>query len=174
MKLFTRLFVALITVFAAAQSYAEIYTDVAATQVTLNSDTAKVKPLAATVKVGYRLSEGVAAEIEYGTNASDDSLSGGKVEIDKMTTVMLRLGGQTSYNGVRAYLLLGRSETDVKYSNVAAPGAAKLEGTTWGIGLEEFSQSVRDMSYVLEYLRYADDKNTKVTGISLGVRFYFR
>ena len=48
-----------------------------------------------------------------------------------------------------------------------------IEGTAWGIGAEEFSKSVRNMAYVLEYLQYADEKDTKIMGLSLGVRYNF-
>lgn len=173
MKLFGKFVLFIVAMGAALQASAQAYTNVTVTQVTLDSDVGKTKPLAAMVKVGYPLAEGLGIELQYGTNASDDDLAGGNVEIDKITALMLRLGGQTTYNGVRAYLLLGKSKTEVKYSGVTTPGATELSGTTWGIGLEESSNSVRNMSYVLEYVRYADDKDTKVTGIGLGVRYNF-
>lgn len=173
MKSISRVFILLVTLFAATDSFAEMYLNVTGTQVKLKSSAGKVKPLAATFKFGYRFSEGLALEGQYGSNANDDSLAGGKVEIDKLTAIFLRLGGQSSYNGVRAYLLIGTSETEVKYSNVASPPATKLEGTAWGIGLEEFSDSVKNMAYVLEYIEYGEDKGVDVTGISLGVRYNF-
>jgi len=173
MKLLGKLLLFIFAIMAVGQASAQVYTNVTATQVTLDSDAGKTKPLAAMVKVGYPLAQGLAVELQYGTNASDDSLAGGKVEIDKMTALLLRLGGETTYNGVRMYLLLGTSKTEVKYSGVTTPGATELQGTTWGIGLEEYSQSVKNMAYVLEYVRYADDKDTKVTGIGLGVRYNF-
>lgn len=173
MKLLGQVIILIIASLLSTQSFAEMYTNVTATQVTLKSDAAKAKPLAATFKFGYRFAEALALELQYGSNASDDSYAGGDVEIDKLTAVLLRMGGTTSYNGVRAYLLLGTSKTKVKYSNVASPGPDEFEGTAWGIGLEEFSQRVRNMAYVLEYVRYADDKDTKVTGISLGIRYNF-
>lgn len=173
MKLFSQVIILMVALLLATESFAEMYTNVTATQVTLKSDTAKVKPIAATFKFGYRFAEALALEVQYGTNASDDSYAGGKVEIDKLTAVLLRMGGQTSYNGVRAYLLLGTSTTEIKYSNVATPGETKFEGTAWGIGLLESSNTVKNMSYVLEYLQYADDKDTKVNGLGLGVRFDF-
>ena len=174
MKSFVKVLLLMIAMMVVQESSAEMYTNVTGTQVTLKSDTDKAKPLAATVKLGYRLSEGLAVELQYGTNGSDDNFNGGKVEIDKLTAVFLRLGGQSTYNGVRMYLLLGTSKTEVKYSGVSpAPADTEFEGTAWGLGLEETSQSVRNMSYVLEYVRYADDKDTKVTGIGLGVRYNF-
>ena len=172
MKLFGKVLLTMAAMLVVHESSAEMYTNITATQVTLKSSAAKVKPMAATVKLGYRLSEGLAVEYQYGANASDDSVAGGKLEIDKLSALLLRLGGQSTYNGVRMYLLLGTSTTEVKYSS-GASGETKFEGTTWGFGLEESSQSVRNMSYVLEYVRYADDKDTKVTGISLGVRYLF-
>ena len=173
MKSLTQAFVVLVALLVFTDSYAEMYTNVTATRVSLKSDTAKVQPYAAVVKFGYRFAESLAVEAMYGSSANDDSLDGGKVEIDKMTAIFIRMGGQSTYNGVRSYLLLGTSTTEVKYSNVPTPGETKLEGTAWGIGLEESSQSVRNMSYVLEYVQFADDKDTKVTGISLGVRYTF-
>ena len=172
MKLFGKLILIMTAMLVVQESSAEMYTNVSATQVTLKSSTEKAKPLAATVKLGYRLSDGLAVEYQYGANGSDDSVAGGNVEIDKLSALLLRLGGQSTYNGVRMYLLLGTSTTEVKYTGGAA-GETKFEGTSWGLGLEESSHSVRNMSYVLEYVRYADDKDTKVTGISLGVRYLF-
>lgn len=173
MKSLGQFLILMIASLLSTQSFAEMYTNVTATQVTLKSDVVKVKPLAATFKFGYRFAEALALEAQYGINASDDSYAGGDIEIDKLTALLLRMGGTTSYNGVRAYLLLGTSATEIKYTNVATPGETEFKGTTWGIGLEEFSQSVSNMAYVLEYVRYADDKDTKVTGISLGVRYNF-
>ena len=174
MKLFSKLLVVTAALLVAHQASAErMYANITGTQVTLDSDTAKVKPLAMAVKLGYQLAAGLAVELQYGVNASDDSVAGGDAEIDKLTAVFLKLGGQTSYNGVRMYLLLGTSKTEVKYSGVSVPLETELEGTSWGLGLEEHSQSVRNMSYILEYVRYADDKSTEVTGISLGVRYNF-
>lgn len=173
MKLLGQLIILMTALLLSTQSFAEMYGNVTATQLTLKSDAAKVKPVAGTFKFGYRFAEALALEVQYGINASDDSYAGGDIEIDKLTAILLRMGGQTSYNGVRAYLLLGTSTTEVKYNNVATPGETEFEGTAWGIGLEEFSQSFRDMAYVLEYVQYADEKDTKVTGISLGIRFNF-
>jgi len=173
MKLTAKVMLFIVAMFVVQQASAQVYTNVTAMQVTLDSDVGKTSPYAATVKVGYQLTDGLAAEIQYGSNARDDGLAGGDVEIDKLTAFMLRLGGQTTYNGVRMYLLLGTSKTEVKYTGVTTPGETKLEGTTWGIGLEESSHSVRNMAWILEYIRYADDKDTKVTGIGLGVKYNF-
>ena len=173
MKLLSQVFVLVVTLFVSTQSFAEMYINVTGTQVKLKSSAGKVEPLAATFKFGYRFSESISLEGQYGTNANDDDFGGGKVEIDKLSAIFLRFGGQSSYNGVRSYLLIGTSETEVKYSNVATPGETKFEGTAWGIGLEEFSDSVKNMAYVLEYVEYADDKGTEVTGFTLGVRYNF-
>jgi Ca2+-binding RTX toxin-like protein len=173
MKLSSKVLLMVVAMLIVQESSAEMYTHVTATQVTLKSDTGKAKPLAATVKLGYRLSEGIALEYQYGTNGSDDSLADGKVEIDKLSAIFVKLGGQSTYNGVRMYLLLGTTKTEVKYSGVTSALESKFEGTAWGLGLEEMSQSVRNMSYVLEYIRYAEDKGTEVTGIGLGVRYNF-
>lgn len=173
MKLSSKVLLMMGAMLIVQESSAEMYTNVTATQVTLKSDSGKAKPLAATVKLGYRLSDGLAVEAQYGSNASDDSYAGGKVEIDKLTAIFLRLGGQSTYNGVRMYLLLGTTKTEVKYSDVAGTLDNEFEGTAWGLGFEETSQSVRNMSYVLEYIRYAKDKGTEVTGIGLGVRYNF-
>lgn len=174
MKLYSKVLLTMVAMLIVQESSAEeMYTHVTATQVTLKSDTGKAKPLAATVKLGYRLSDGLALEYQYGMDASDDSFAGGKVEIDKLSALFVKLGGQSTYNGVRMYLLLGTTKTEVKYSGVSGALENKFEGTAWGLGLEETSQSVRNMSYVLEYIRYAEDKGTEVTGIGLGVRYNF-
>lgn len=173
MKLLSQVFVLVVMSLVATQSFAEMYLNVTGTQVKLKSSAGKVKPVAATLKFGYRFSESMSLEGQYGTNASDDDFGGGKVEIDKLSAIFLRIGGQSTYNGVRSYLLIGKSETEVKYTNVATPGASKLEGTAWGIGLEEYSESVKNMAYVLEYVEYADDKGTDVIGFTLGVRYNF-
>lgn len=173
MKLFSSFFVIMIALIIIPVSNAETYMNVTATRVSIKSGIGKAKPYAATVKLGYRFSESLAVEAQYGSNASDDGLSGGKVEVDKLTALFLRMGGNSSYNGVRTYLLLGTSKTDIKYTGVPVPGEGSIEGTAWGIGAEEFSKSVRNMAYVLEYLQYADEKDTKIMGLSLGVRYNF-
>ena len=173
MKLSGKVMLFIVAMFATQQASAQVYINVTAMRITLDSDVGKTSPYVGTVKVGYQLSPGFAAEVQYGTSARDDSLAGGDVEIDKLTAYMLRLGGQTTYNGVRMYLLLGTSKTEVKYTGVTTPGETELKGTTWGIGLEESSQSWRNLIWVLEYVRYADDKDTTVTGIGFGVKYNF-
>lgn len=174
MKLLSNIAVILLLmVVAIPVCVAETYAHFTATQVELKSDIAKAKPYVAAVKLGYRFSETLSLEAQFGTSASDDDFNGGKVEVDKLAAVFLRMGGQSSYNGVRLYLLLGASKTEVKYSDVAVEGEGTLEGMAWGIGAEEFSKSVKNLGYLLEYIQYSDEDDTKVTGISLGLRYNF-
>lgn len=153
-----------------AQSF---YSDVTLTQLTMELGDEKVKPYVGTVRLGYQLARGLALEGHYGTGANSEDFGAGKIEVDNVTGLFVRLGGQSSYNGVRLYLLAGRTKVKIKYKDVAVAGEDTFDGNAWGIGAEEYSRSVKNMAYVLEYVHYNDAHDANISGITLGVRYDF-
>jgi hypothetical protein len=124
------------------------------------------------VIVCYQFARSFALEGQFGAAINDDKMGGVAVEVDKMTGVFVRIGGSNNYNGVRLYLLAGRTTTELKTDPVGS-GETEFEGSAWGIGAEEFSRSIKNMAYVFEYTRLYDDDDAEITGISLGVRYNF-
>lgn len=149
-----------------------LYSNYTIAQTTINSGGSEVKPYIGTIKLGYQFAKSFALEGQYGSGVSDDKTNGTTVEVDKLTAVYLRIGGNSSYNGVRLYLLAGKSKTELK-TQPQSSGDTEFEGTAWGIGAEEFSQRVKNMAYVFEYIRLYDDSDAEITGLSLGLRYNF-
>lgn len=149
-----------------------LYSGLTFSQVTIDGAGGEVKPFTGTVKVGYQFARSFALEAQYGSGISDDDIDGTTVDVDKQMALFLRIGGSSSYNGVRLYLLAGHSRTELA-TEPAGGDDNEFAGTAWGIGAEEFSKSIKNMAYVFEYIRYYDDSDAEITGISLGVRYNF-
>ena len=152
---------------------APFYSNLTVTQLEIETDVDSAKPYVSALKLGYQFAKEFALEAQFASGAKDDDFGDGKLEVDKMSALFLRIGGQTTYNDVRLYLLVGRSKTEVKYKDGAVEVKDKFEGNAWGIGAEEYSKAVKNMAYVLEYVRYNPDSDEKVTGITLGLRYDF-
>jgi hypothetical protein len=149
-----------------------LYSNFMISQVKIDRKGAEVKPMTGSLKIGYQFAKSFALEGYYGTGISDDSVNGTTVEVDKETAVFLRIGGNSSYNGVRLYLLAGQTKTELK-TDPANSGDTEFKGGAWGIGAEEFSRKIKNMAYVFEYIRYYSGSDADITGISLGLRYNF-
>lgn len=153
-------------------SAGNLYSNFTIAQTTINQGGIDVAPYVGAVKVGYQFAKSFALEGQYGSGIADDNSKGTTVEVDKLTAFYLRIGGNSAYNGVRMYLLAGRAKTSLKTQPVSGSDQ-DYEGTAWGVGAEEFSQSIPNMAYVFEYIRFYDENDTEITGLSLGLRYNF-
>jgi len=173
MKLMIHAVILLLCLMAISAQADPFYVNVTATQLEVKTDVDSAKPYVSALKLGYRFSQDYALEAQYGTHSKEDDFGTGKLKADKLSALFLRIGGQTNYNDVRLYLLVGRSKTEVTYKDGVTKASDKFEANAWGIGAEEYSKAVKNMAYVLEYIRYNSDSDNKVTGISLGLRYDF-
>lgn len=149
-----------------------LYSNFTISRMTIDRKGDEVKPMTGAVKIGYQFAKSFALEGQYGTGISDDSINSTTVEVDKYSALFLRIGGNSTYNGIRLYLLAGQTKTELK-TDPANSGDTEFKGGAWGIGAEEFSKSIKNMAYVFEYIRYYSRSDADITGISLGLRYNF-
>ena len=173
MKLLIRSLLLLFCLIAIPAHAASMYTNLTVTQLEIETDVDSAKPYVSAVKLGYQFAQGLALEAQIGSNAKEDKFGDGKLQVDKLSALFFRLGGQNAYNDVKLYLLVGRTKTEVKYKDGLVEGKETFEGNAWGIGAEEYSKSVKNMAYVLEYIRYNSNSDETITGIALGLRYDF-
>jgi opacity protein-like surface antigen len=74
---------------------------------------------------------------------------------------------------VRLYLLVGYSQTEIKIDDAPPVDDDKYDGFAWGVGAEEFLQSVKNLAFVAEYIRYYDRQEIGIDAITLGFRYKF-
>ena len=132
-----------------------------------------VTPYMNTLKLGMFVSNQLAVELEYGTSLEDDESDNVNVEIDKHTGIYLRYVGDSSYNGVFFYLIAGSVKSELIIDGPGGSVTEEVKDVAYGIGAEEQSTSVQNLIYSLEYIKYADKDEGKLTGIKLGFRYKF-
>jgi len=150
-----------------------LYTTVSISQFEVDAGSETAKPYVDSLRIGYQFAEGLALEAQMGTSGSEDNLGDGKLKVDNTSALFLRMGGSASYNDVKLYLLVGRAKAKFKYDGSSVTVDDKYQANLWGIGAEENSRSIKNMAYVLEYMKTNENKGISITGITLGLRYNF-
>lgn len=174
MRLVIKAFVFWCTIWAAPTFASDFYTSMAAALTRIDIAGDEVKPFVGSLKFGYEFADNFALEIQYGLGMDDDENSlKQKIKVDSQGAAFLRIGSGSAYNNVRVYLLAGYSQTELSVDGAAPADADKYDGFAWGVGAEEFLQSVKKLAFVAEYYRYYNRSEVTIDAISLGFRYKF-
>ena len=174
MKLAIKLLVIWSMIWAAPAFASEFYTNLAANLTRIDIAGDEVKPFTGNVKLGYGFADNFGLEIQYGVGIDDDTDSlDQKIEVDSQGAAFLRISSGSAYNNVRLYLLVGYSQTELSIDGADPTDDDKYDGFAWGVGAEEFLQSVPNLAFVAEYYRYYDRDEVTMDAISLGFRYKF-
>lgn len=174
MKLAIRALVIWCMIWAAPTFASDFYASMAAAVNRIDIAGDEVKPFVGTFKFGYELAENFALEIQYGMGMDDDENSlEQKIKVDSQGAAFLRIGSGSAYNNVRLYLLAGYSQTELSVDGADPTDDDKYDGFAWGVGAEEFLQSVPNLAFVAEYYRYYNRNEVTIDAISLGFRYKF-
>ncbi|WP_455201466.1 porin family protein [Kaarinaea lacus] len=174
MKLVIKAFVVWCTIWAAPTFASDFYASMAAAVNRIDIADDEVKPFVGTLKLGYEFADNFALEIQYGMGMDDDENSlDQKIKVDSQGAAFLRIGSGSAYNNVRLYLLAGYSQTELSVDGENPTDDDKYDGFAWGVGAEEFLQSIRKLAFVAEYYRYYNRNEVTIDAISLGFRYKF-
>jgi hypothetical protein len=172
MKLIRFLLMLLLSAGTSLPSYAaSLYTDLTISQLSIDVGNESLKPFVDSLRLGYQVSQEISLEAQLGKAGSDDKLGNGSLQVDNVTSLFVRIGGQSSYNDVKLYLLVGRTKAELIYSGTTVDVDKKYQTNLWGIGAEENSRSVKNMAYILEYVQHNDVKDVSISAITLGLRY---
>lgn len=149
------------------------YTDVSFVYHTVETAGKTLNPHGAKLKLGLPVTHNFAIEASYAASVNDDEVNALKLEIARQTSVHLRYQGASSENGMTVFLLLGQSWTTMKTSGANALPDQDYRDLSWGIGVEDFAQGIKNLYYSFQYTRDYDDDKLTVSGISLGLRYTF-
>ena len=152
----------------------DFYTNFAAAVTRIDIDGDEVKPFVGALKLGYEFADNFGLEIQYGVGIDDDKNDlDQKIEVSQQGAAFLRISSGSAYNNVRLYLLAGYSQTEVSVDGADPTDDNKYDGFAWGVGAEEFLQSVKNLAFVAEYYRYYDRQEVTIDAVSLGFRYKF-
>jgi len=129
------------------------------------------KPSAGKVRLGYQFST-YAFELHYGKGASDDEVNQLTVAVDQQAGLYFRVNYYINPRA-RMYLLLGAAQTDINVTGPLGTGPDQYSDFSYGFGIEDYFPGVRAMQILLEYGQLYKDKDLKIDGLSLGLRYNF-
>lgn len=174
MRLVTKALVFWCAIWAAPTFASDFYTSMSAAVTKIDIAGDEVKPFVGTLKLGYEFADNFGLEIQYGVGIDDDKNSlDQKIEIDSQGAAFLRISSGSAYNNVRLYLLAGYSQTELSVDGATPTDVDKYDGFAWGVGAEEFLQTVKKLAFVAEYYRYYNRNEVTIDAISLGFRYKF-
>ena len=174
MRLVTKALVFWCTVWAAPAFASDFYTNFAAAVTRIDIAGDEVKPFLGSIRLGYEIADNFALEVQYGMGMDDDkNAMDQKIKIDSQAAAFLRISSGSAYNNVRLYLLAGYSQMELSVDDADPTDADKYDGFAWGVGAEEFLQSVKNLAFVAEYLRYYNRSDVSIDALSLGFRYKF-
>lgn len=133
----------------------------------------KLNPFLARYKLGYQVSNQLAVEVQFANSAKEDDINNLDLDVDKFNGIYVRYAGESAYNGVTLYFIAGSSKTKLKWTRDGVSDSETFEDFSYGIGAEEHSNSIKNMLYTFEYIKYYDSNDLDLSGISLGVRYNF-
>ncbi|HEY5601497.1 MAG TPA: outer membrane beta-barrel protein [Gammaproteobacteria bacterium] len=152
---------------------AAFYSDVAVEYLNVKIDGKKLHPWNGRIKLGKPLSRELAIEAHYASAIQDDEINGLKLEVSENMAAYARYQSPDTYSGMVMYLIAGYAWTTIETSGAYAIPEQEFESFSWGIGIEERAQTVRNMGYSFQYTRYYDNDGFTLEGFSLGVRYDF-
>ena len=174
MKLAIKALVIWFTIWTAPAFAGDFYTHLSANLTRIDIAGDEVKPFVGALKLGYEFADNFGLEIQYGVGIDDDKNSlDQKIEVDAQGAAFLRISSGSAYNNVRLYLLAGYSQTELSVDGADPADANKYDGFAWGLGAEEFLQSIPNLAFVAEYYRYYNRQEVTIDAISLGFRYKF-
>ena len=127
-------------------------------------------PTAVFARIGYQINDYFAAEARLGTGLDSDKFHGVKTEIEDFYGVYAKAGIPTTV-GLYPYAVLGLTHGELKASVSGFSDKQDDSDVSAGIGIEYWFD--RSFSVGLEYMKYLETSDYKVTGVSLGANFKF-
>lgn len=156
-----------------APVHAAFYSDLSVEYLNVEVDGSKLHPWNGRLKLGKPFSQELALEAHYASSFENDEINGLNLEVNENIGVYARYQSPDAYSGMVIYLLAGYAWTTIETSGAYAIPDQEFESFSWGIGVEDRSQALRNMGYSFQYTRYYDNDGLKVEGFSLGIRYDF-
>lgn len=173
MRLVLKVFVLWCALWTVPVAASDFYTNIAAELTMIDIAGSEAKPFVGALKLGYEFADNFALEIQYGAGIEGDEVDNQTVEVNSLGAAFLRIGSGSAYSSVRLYLLAGYSQTELSVDGASPADGDKYDGFAWGLGAEEFLQSVPKLAFVAEYYSYYKRSEVSITAASLGFRYKF-
>ena len=127
-------------------------------------------PTALFARIGYQINEYVAAEARLGSGLESDKFHGIKTEIEDFYGAYAKVGVPTTV-GLYPYALVGLTHGELKASSRGNSDKQDDSDVSFGLGVDYWFDS--NFSVGVEYTKYLETSDYKVTGISLGANYKF-
>jgi opacity protein-like surface antigen len=173
MRLVLKIIVLWCVLWAAPVVASDFYTNIAVEMAMIDDAGSESKPFVGVLKLGYEFADNFALEIKYGVGIDGDEIDNQTIEVDSLGAAFLRIGSGSAYSNVRLYLLAGYSQTELSVDGASPADSDKFDGFAWGVGAEEFLQSVPKLAFVAEYYSYYNRSDVSINAASLGFRYKF-
>jgi len=147
------------------------YTEAGITANTVDTGTAKYRPLTASAKLSYALSPNYSIDANFATNIHKAEKDNEQLKLRNLTGLYLRYASPLLDKGVQAYVSAGYSYVTLDITDATAGNYFEdHKGPTFSLGLEK--KLTNKIKFILEYIRFTDDKSRKfvISGITAGVR----
>jgi opacity protein-like surface antigen len=127
-------------------------------------------PTALFARIGYQINEYIAAEARLGGGLDSDKFHGIKTEIEDFYGAYAKVGVPTTV-GLYPYALVGLTHGELKASYGGYSDKQDDSDVSFGIGVDYWFDS--NFSIGVEYMKYLETSDYKITGLSIGGNYKF-
>jgi len=166
------LILSVLFIFSARATAGGLFVDVAYVGSNVQIAEQEFKPTLLQLGLGWQFTDRFSLELLQASAESEDSVASVDVEIESMSTVLLRYGSPVS-GTVNVYVMLGHSDFDLATTASSFQSNENFAGTSWGFGFEERLSQGSDMRLHFDYIVHYGEDELEVDSFQLGLRYVF-
>ena len=172
MKYYSFIWLLFLTMLNHSVVNADVFIVLAPSQIEIDTENAKTKPIVTDFRVGYKL-DAHQLELAVMTSLSDDQLNELTTDVSSITSLFYRyLPYQRDQ--LKLHLVMGVSQIDIDSSYPIEPDTTDdFVGFSYGVGLQEKFISLPALSLKFEWLQLYRGDKLNINALSLGLRYDF-
>lgn len=165
-------FLLLITAFFTPLARANVYFDLSASQIEINTPAASTKPAGYDLRLGYAV-DAHQLELSYMSSTREGTLNQLNTRTPSIISVFYHYLPYPRER-LKLHLIVGASQVEVEssYSNTSN-SLDQYNGVALGIGFDESFASLPELKLKAEYLRLYSGDNLDINALVLGIRYEF-
>jgi len=138
----------------------------------LKVNSGKFNLVASGFKAGFYMIPKLSFEVLIAKGSREDQINDLTVQLKSRSSYFVRWGSDY-HRPIRAYLSLGQTNLQVKYTGPLSETTDKLSDLAWAVGAEERIRAIPGSFFNLEYVRHFSNIDQIYSSISMGLRYEF-